>query len=150
MGGDPDGVLNKPCGREHNQKHNQKHNQRMSQWEYGKDIEYLGSKSTQAGILSVSGSEWGTSSRGRKCSHTHKPRGRNWFSKACGFSGHRDLVRRDQQARDRVSKQTRRSPYRKRVMYLRPATCCSKYLNRSSRPDTGRRKGFSPATTGVD
>jgi hypothetical protein len=41
-----------PCGR--------KHNQRMSQWEYGKDIEYLGYKSTLAGILSFSGSERGT------------------------------------------------------------------------------------------
>ena len=31
--GDPDGVRYTPSGR--------KHNQRMSQWEYGKDIEYL-------------------------------------------------------------------------------------------------------------
>jgi hypothetical protein len=34
--------------------------QRMSQWEYGKDIEYLDYKSKHAGISSFSGSERGT------------------------------------------------------------------------------------------
>ena len=53
--GDPDGVRNQPCDR--------KHNQRMSPWKFGEDIEYLDCKSTQAGILSFSGSERGTSSR---------------------------------------------------------------------------------------
>ena len=33
---------------------------RMSQWEYGKDIEYLDEKSEHAGISSFSGSERGT------------------------------------------------------------------------------------------
>src|ERR1700677_5030501 len=64
----------------------------MSQWEYGKDIKHLGYKSTLAGILSFSGSERGTSSHCLKCSHQHKPTGRNWVLNACGFTGHRDLV----------------------------------------------------------
>ena len=81
---DPDGVRKTPCGR--------KHNQRMSEWEYGKDIKYLDYKSEHAGISSFSGSERGTSSRCPKCGHQHKPRGRNSVSKACGLSGHRDLV----------------------------------------------------------
>jgi putative transposase len=59
--GDPDGVCNQPCGR--------KQNQRMSQLGYGKDIKCLGYKSTQAGILSFSGPERGTSSRCPKCGH---------------------------------------------------------------------------------
>ena len=37
--------------------------QRMSQWEYGKDIEYLDYKSEHAGISRFSGSERGASSR---------------------------------------------------------------------------------------
>jgi putative transposase len=66
--------------------------QRMSQWEYGKDIEYLDYKSEHAGISSFSGSERGTSSRCRKWGHQHKPPGQNRVSKACGLSGHRDLA----------------------------------------------------------
>jgi hypothetical protein len=133
--GDPDGVRNKPCGR--------KHNQRMSQWEYGKDIEYLEYKSEHAGISSFGGSERGTSSRCPKCGHQHKPTGRNWVCKGCGLSGHRDLVGSinmhpiafENKATFSVSKD---------VAYLRPGTCCWKYRNRSSRPDTGRRKGLGP------
>jgi transposase len=117
--------------------------QRMSQWEYGKDIEYLGYKSTQAGILSFSGSERGTSSRCPKCSHKHKPRGRNWVCKVCGFTGHRDLVGSINMHEIAYQKKTT-FPVSKDVTYLRPGTCCWKYLNRSSRPDTGRRKGFGP------
>lgn len=37
--GNPDGVRQRRCGR--------KHNQRMSQWEYGKDIDYLTHKSSE-------------------------------------------------------------------------------------------------------
>jgi putative transposase len=133
--GDPDGVRNKPCGR--------KHNQRMSQWEYGKDIEYLDYKSTLAGILSFSGSERGTSSRCPKCSHQHKPTGRNWVCKGCGFTGHRDLVGRINMHEIAFQKKTT-FPVSKDVTYLRPGTCCWKFLNRSSRPDTGHRKGFGP------
>jgi transposase len=51
--------------------------QPMSQWEDGKDIEYLDRKSEHAGISSFSGSERGTSSRCPKCGHPQKPRSRN-------------------------------------------------------------------------
>ena len=40
----------------------------------------------------LTGSERGTSSRCPRCKHTHKPRGRNWVCRRCGFRGHRDLV----------------------------------------------------------
>jgi hypothetical protein len=64
-------------------------------------------------------------------------------SKACGFGGHRDLdgsinmheIAFQNKAKFSVAKD---------VTYLRPGTCCWKYLNRSSRPDTGRRKRFGP------
>lgn len=82
--GNPDGVRRKPCGR--------KHNQRMSQWEYGKDIQYIEQKAKKACISSFTGSERGTSSQCPKCGVRKKPKGRNWFCKSCGFIGHRDLV----------------------------------------------------------
>jgi putative transposase len=133
--GDPDGVRKTPCGR--------KHNQRMSQWEYGKDIKYLDHKSEHAGISSFSGPELGTSSRCPKCGHQHKPRDRNWVCKACGFSGHRDLVG-SINMHEIAFQNNATFPVSNDVTYLRPGTCCWKYLNRSSRPDTGRRKGFGP------
>ena len=82
--GNPHGVRNQNCGRHHNG--------RMSQWEYGKDIDYLTHKSKQARILCSTGSERGTSSRCPVCGHRHKPRGRTWACRKCGFVGHRDLV----------------------------------------------------------
>jgi putative transposase len=82
--GNPDGVRRNACGR--------KHNQRMSQWEYGKDINYLEHKSKKAAIECFNGSERGTSSHCPECGAKHKPSGRNWNCKACGFSGHRDVV----------------------------------------------------------
>jgi putative transposase len=82
--GDPHGVRNRDSGRHHNQ--------RMSLWEYGKDIDYLTHKSKQAHIMSFTGSERGTSSQCPTCEHKHKPKGRNWVCKACGFVGHRDIV----------------------------------------------------------
>jgi putative transposase len=82
--GNPHGVRNRDTGRHHNQ--------RMALWEYGKDIDYLTHKSTQAHIMSFTGSERGTSSQCPACGHRHKPKGRNWVCRACGFTGHRDLV----------------------------------------------------------
>ncbi|WP_077272751.1 zinc ribbon domain-containing protein [Acidithiobacillus caldus] len=82
--GNPDGVRRKNRGRHHNQ--------RMSQWEYGKDIDYLQQKSEQDRIVCFTGDERGTSSRCPVCGHRHKPKGRNWRCKACGFVGHRDIV----------------------------------------------------------
>jgi len=82
--GNPHGVRNQNKGRHQNQ--------RMSQWEYGKDIDYLTHKSKQAHIVCFTGSERGTSSQCPRCGHKHKPRNRRWTCKACGFKGHRDLV----------------------------------------------------------
>ena len=115
----------------------------MAQWEYGKDIEYLDEKSEHVGISSFSGSERGTSSRFRKSGHPNKPPGRNWVSKACGFGGHRDLVA-SINLHEIAFQRKATFPVSKDATYLRPGTCFWKYLNRSSRPDTGRRKGFGP------
>src|SRR5690349_22444218 len=82
--GNPHGVRNKNCGKHHNQ--------HMSQWEYGKDIDYLTHKANQAHISCFTGSERGTSSQCPRCGHKHKPKNRNWVCRACGFRGHRDLV----------------------------------------------------------
>ncbi len=82
--GNPHGVRSRDCGRHHNQ--------RMSLWEYGKDIDYLTHKSKAAHIMSFTGSERGTSSQCPACGHKHKPKGRQWNCKKCGFSGHRDIV----------------------------------------------------------
>jgi putative transposase len=82
--GNPHGVRNRDRGRHHNQ--------RMALWEYGKDIDYLTHKAKQACILSFTGSERGTSSQCPRCGQKHKPKGRVWRCRACGFIGHRDLV----------------------------------------------------------
>jgi len=82
--GNPHGVRQENKGRHHNQ--------RMAQWEYGKDIDYLAHKSQQACIESFTGSERGTSSQCPVCKHRHKPKGRVWRCKKCGFTGHRDIV----------------------------------------------------------
>jgi putative transposase len=82
--GNPHGVRNRDSGRHHNQ--------RMALWEYGKDIDYLTHKSKQAHIMSFTGSERGTSSQCPVCGHKQKPKGRNWVCRACGFTGHRDIV----------------------------------------------------------
>jgi putative transposase len=82
--GNPHGVRNRDTGRHHNQ--------RMSLWEYSKDIDYLTHKSNAVRISCFTGSERGTSSRCPRCGHKHKPKGRNWACRTCGFTGHRDLV----------------------------------------------------------
>src|SRR6266699_6710859 len=82
--GNPHGVRHQDKGRHHNQ--------RMSLWEFGKDIDYLTHKATQACIMSFTGSERGTSSRCPVCGHKQRPKGRNWVCRVCGFRGHRDLV----------------------------------------------------------
>jgi len=82
--GNPHGVRRENKGRHHNQ--------RMAQWEYGKDIDYLTHKSKQARIESFTGSERGTSSQCPVCRQKHRPKGRVWKCRKCGFKGHRDVV----------------------------------------------------------
>ncbi len=134
--GDPHGVRKKRSGR--------KHNQRMAQWEYGRDKDYLAQKLGRAGIASFTGSERGTSSRCPQCGHKHKPKGRVWQCKACGFTGHRDLVGSVNMHEDNFEKLTT-LPSLKDVTYLRPRSVSMEQAGRmktcrlgsSSRPDTG-------------
>jgi putative transposase len=154
--GDPHGVRKHPCGR--------RHNQRMSQWEYGKDTDYLQQKAAQASISSFTGSERGTSSRCPKCGHRHKPTGRNWSCKACGFTGHRDLVGSANMHEIAFGHKTI-FPAAKAITYLRPGTAIQRVLagrqqrqvSRSNRPGTGHvqhaghvaAQKHSPSTTGI-
>ena len=126
--GDPDGVRKRCCGRVHNQ--------RMSQWEYGKDKDYLAHKSRQAGIASFNGSERGTSSHCPQCGHHHKPKGRQWVCTVCRFSGHRDLVGSANMHPIAFGKKTT-FPASNDVTYLRPGTSAKRVLDRSSRPGAG-------------
>ncbi len=118
--GNPHGVRNENKGRHHNQ--------RMSQWEYGKDIDYLTHKSKQARIESFTGSERGTSSQCPVCRHKHKPRGRVWKCRKCGFTGHRDVVGSINMHRMAYDKPV---TFPRAVTYLRPGMS-----RRSSRAGT--------------
>jgi len=110
--GDPHGVRDQPCGRHHHQ--------RMSQWEYGRDKDYLQQKCTRAGILSFTGSERGTSSRCPSCQRRQRVRGRNWVCKnpQCRFAGHRDIVGSMNMHRLAFG---RGMAYPSRITYLRPS-----------------------------
>ncbi len=82
--GNPDGVQRKDCGR--------KQNQRMSQWEFGRDLNYLKHKSQKSSIGFFTGSERGTSSQCPQCGNKQKVSGRHWQCRKCDFKGHRDIV----------------------------------------------------------
>jgi putative transposase len=82
--GNPDGVQRKDFGRVQNQ--------RMSQWEFGRDINYLMHKSELNSIECFIGTERGTSGQCPQCGHKQKVSGRRWHCRACGFRGHRDIV----------------------------------------------------------
>jgi len=118
--GNPHGVRQENKGRHHNQ--------RMSQWEYGRDIDYLTHKSKQACIESFTGSERGTSSQCPVCRHKHKPRGRVWKCRNCGFVGHRDLV---------GSVNMHRLAYDQPVTFPRAVTYLRPGLSRSSSSRAG-------------
>jgi putative transposase len=55
-------------------------------------MDYLGHKAERAGLACSIGDERGTSSRCPHCGHRHRPKGRDWQCKSCGFIGHRDVV----------------------------------------------------------
>jgi putative transposase len=118
--GNPHGVRQENNGRHHNQ--------RMAQWEYGKDIDYLTHKSAQARIESFTGSERGTSSQCPACRHQHKPKGRLWKCRKCGFVGHRDVVGSVNMHRLAYNQQV---AFPRSVTYLRPGPS-----RRSSRAGT--------------
>ena len=68
------------------------HNQRMSQWNHGKVRTYVAYKAEAEGIKVALQSERYTSQTCPQCGHRHKPRGRRYVCRPCGFSGHRDVV----------------------------------------------------------
>jgi putative transposase len=146
--GNPHGVRNRDSGRHHNQ--------RMARWEYGVDIDYLEHKSERAGIQSFTGDERGTSSRCPECGHRHKPKGRVWHCRKCGFRGHRDVVGSVNMHENAYSAKV---TFPASVTYLRPGPCrhCAaagaRALNRSApasapdrsrSPDTGHWEAHAP------
>jgi putative transposase len=124
--GNPHGVRTRESGRHHNG--------RMAQWEYGKDIDYLTHKSKQARISCSTGSERGTSSRCPRCKHKHKPKGRTWVCRHCGFVGHRDLVGSVNMHQDAFGVHRK---FPRSFTYLRPGPLRTR--RRSSRADTPQR-----------
>lgn len=135
--GNPAGVRARNVGRHHNQ--------RMSQWEYGRDINYLTYKSEQSRIVCFTGTERGTSSRCPECGHHQRPKGREWVCKQCGFFGHRDVVG---SVNMHPIAYGEKIAFPQKITYLRPGPVKgsrsginnrfrSQEPERSSRPDTG-------------
>jgi putative transposase len=135
--GNPDGVRSRSAGRHHNQ--------RMSQWEYGRDIDYLQHKCRQIRIECFTGQERGTSSRCPECGYRQRPKGREWVCKECGFRGHRDVVG---SVNMHPIAYEEKVVFPQRITYLRPGPVKgsgggmnnrrrSQEPERSSRPDTG-------------
>ncbi len=129
------------------QRRGRKQNQWMSQWEYGKDIDYLSHKSSLAGMTCFAGTERGTSSRCPSCGHRHKPKGRVWRCKACGFVGHRDLVG-SVNIHEISFGEKAQFPERRSTTYLRPghtnpwqASHEDPAVGSSRCPDAGHRLG---------
>lgn len=136
--GDPDGVRRRSCGR--------KQNQRMSQWEYGMDMKYLDYKSRKAGLACFSGTERGTSSHCPQCGHRHRPKGREWDCRKCGFTGHRDVVG---SVNMHPLAYGERIAFPEKITYRRAGitqgTKQPQGSARRSRPDPGLGEGASPS-----
>lgn len=141
--GNPDGVRSHKAGRHHNQ--------RMSQWEYGRDIDYLEHKCEQSRIVCFTGTERGTSSRCPECGYRQRPKGREWVCKGCGFRGHRDVVG---SVNMHPIAYGEKIAFPHRITYLRPGPMKGsgggmknrprlQEPERSSRPDTGHGEGVA-------
>lgn len=146
--GNPDGVRRKNCGR--------KQNQRMSQWEYGRDIDYLQQKAKRAAIESFTGTERGTSSRCPECGHKQKVNGRNWRCRACDFTGHRDVVGGTNMHPLAFGEKVK-FPSLRDTTYRRPGTQAVRRAGMNSlcagsrsRPDTGQSRGSVAALETAD
>ncbi|WP_046866846.1 RNA-guided endonuclease InsQ/TnpB family protein [Microvirga massiliensis] len=140
--GDPRGVRTLKAGRHHNQ--------RISRWEVGQDMDYLRHKAERASIACSIGNERRTSSRCPQCGHRHRPKGRDWQCKACGFVGHRDVVGAANMHQNAFGV---RVTFPARVTYRRAGPMrAARGLNspapslpaRRSSPDTGLREGVAP------
>lgn len=131
--GNPDGVRKNPKGK--------KFNQKLSQWEYGKDKQYLKEKAARAAIECFTGSERYTSSTCPACGCRRRPKGRRWECPECGFSGHRDVVGAVNMHAFTFGEKAP-FPEDDRITYLRPASDSRRSAGRnaasSSSPDTGR------------
>lgn len=121
--GNPDGVRAKPAGRHHNQ--------RMSQWEYGRDIDYLTHKSEHGRIMCFTGTERGTSSQCPECGHRQKPKGREWRCRVCGFAGHRDVVGAVNMHKIAFAQKI---AFPQRITYLRPGPARVRVRDEQPRP----------------
>ena len=67
-------------------------NQENHSWAYNKITWMLGYKCLRAGLKMELQEESYTSQTCPRCFHRHKPSGRNYICKECGFVGHRDIV----------------------------------------------------------
>lgn len=67
-------------------------NQKISGWSHGKIRSYVEYKAQAEGIRLVLQDERYTSQTCPHCGHRHKPHGRIYRCRQCGFSGHRDVV----------------------------------------------------------
>jgi putative transposase len=67
-------------------------NQKVSTWRHGKLRAYLTYKAEAEGIVVVLVDEHYTSQTCPQCGCRHKPRGRKYTCRQCGFSSHRDVV----------------------------------------------------------
>lgn len=72
--------------------HGRQNNQKISGWNHGKIRAYVAYKAQAEGIALVLQDEHYTSQTCPQCGHRHKPRGRVYTCRTCGFSGHRDVV----------------------------------------------------------
>ncbi len=66
--------------------------QRLVQWDHGKLKDKIESKLKPYGVSVAEISEKYTSQTCPNCGHKHKPSGRNYVCKWCGYKNHRDIV----------------------------------------------------------
>ena len=69
-----------------------KSQQKISQWSHGRIRGYIEYKAAREGMGVVLVNEAYTTQTCPQCSQRHKPRGRVYDCKSCGFVGHRDVV----------------------------------------------------------
>ncbi len=72
--------------------HGKQHNQQSSQWNHGQIRQYITFKAEAEGIAVELVDEHYTTQTCPNCGKRHKPRGRMYSCRQCGFSSHRDVV----------------------------------------------------------
>jgi putative transposase len=71
---------------------NRKSQQKVGNWSHGKQRQYITYKAAAEGIEVALQDEAYTSQTCPQCGHRHKPTGREYACRRCGFLGHRDIV----------------------------------------------------------